>query len=298
MNTPRRLPPLSQLRAFEAAARLGSFKRAAQELSVTPAAISHQVKALEEQLGLALFERRTRQVVLTPPGRQLLPALSAGFDTMAEAVAALRAQRQAASVTLSTTRAFMAQWLLPRLAAFRARHPRIELYLHADEAPVDVAAGEADLAIRYGTGPYPGLEATRLLEDRYRGVCSPQLKIRARRQLPQCTLIHFEWQRPWPDAPDWARWHREAGVPSGTSRGLRFSEEVHAIQAAIAGQGVALLSDVLVQEELRRGVLRVPFGPALPGPGYWLLQRPGAGPAARQVARWLMREAARQRVAT
>lgn len=292
-TVPRRLPPLSQLRAFEAAARCRSFKLAADELAVTPAAISHHVKALESNLGLPLFERRTRQVLPTPAALRLLPVLSSSFDAMADALTAVQSGRAGAnSVTLSTTRAFLAQWLMPRLAGLKARHPRIELRLHADEAPVDVAAGEADLAVRYGAGPYPGLEAVKLAEDRYVVVCSSQMKLRSRRQLSKCVLIHFDWRQPASDAPDWNRWLHAAGLPGvDATGGLRFSDEVHAIQAAIAGQGVALLSATLVQDELHRGVLRSPFGPALPGSAYWLLRRRGGSAAARQVARWLMKEA-------
>ena len=291
---PRRLPPLSQLRAFEAAARHRSFKLAADELAVTPAAVSHQVKALESHLGLALFERRTRQVLPTPAALRLLPALSTSFDAMAEALAALHGSRDGAnSVSLSTTRAFLAQWLMPRLARLKERYPRIELRLHADESPVDVAAGEADLAVRYGTGPYAGVETVRLAEDRYVVVCSPQLKLRSRTALSRHTLIHFDWRQQALDAPDWPRWLQAAGLPGPqAARGLRFSDEVHAIQAAIAGQGVALLSAALVRDELDRGVLRSPFGPALPGPSYWLLRRKGSSAAVRQVARWLVEEAA------
>ena len=284
---------MSQLRAFEAAARRRSFKLAADELAVTPAAISHQVKALESHLGLALFERRTRQVLPTPAALRLLPVLSSSFDAMAEVLAAERGQDTAHRVSLSTTRAFLAQWLMPRLAGLKARHPRIELTLHADETPVDVAAGAADLAVRYGVGPYPGLEAVRLAEDRHVVVCSPQIKLRSRKGLWRHTLIHFGWRKPSPDAPDWQRWAHAAGVPGlDATAGLRFSDEVHAIQAAIAGQGVALLSATLVRHELDRGVLRSPFGPALPGQSYWLLRRKGSSAAVRQVARWLVAEAA------
>ena len=291
---PRRLPPLSQLRAFEAAARRRSFKLAADELAVTPAAVSHQVKALESHLGVVLFERLTRQVIPTPTALRLLPPLSSSFDAMAEALAAVQGRGDASnSVTLSTTRAFMAQWLMPRLNGLKARHPRIRLTLHADEAPVDVMAGEADLAVRYGDGPYPGVEAVRLAEDRYVVVCSPQLRIRSRKDLLRHTLIHFDWRQPTAETPGWHRWLQAAGLSGADADGgLRFSDEVHAIQAAIAGQGVALLSAALVRDELERGVLRSPFGPALQGHSYWLLRRKDGSAAARHVARWLMAQAA------
>lgn len=288
---------MSQLRAFEAAARRRSFKLAADELAVTPAAVSHQVKALEEQLGMALFERRTRQVVPTAAALQLMPVLSESFDRISEVLAAMTSTRRAASVTLSTTRAFLTQWLMPRLPAFHVRHPDIELRLHADESPVDLAGGEADLAVRYGAGPYPGHDAVELAEDRFAPVCSPLLKLASLRDLRRCPLIHFEWRRPLDDTPDWARWLHAAGVTGiDTSRGLRFSEEVHAIQAAIAGQGVALLSMTLVRGELERGLLRSPFGPVLSGPRFWLLQHQARRPtkACMAVAQWLLGEAREQ----
>lgn len=284
----RRLPPLSQLRAFEAAARHRSFKLAAAELAVTAAAISHQIRQLETQLGLALFERRTRQVELTAAAQSLYPVLRNGFDAFAEAVAALAPPR-AQSVTLAVTPAFAAHWLLPRLPQFQQRHPRIELRILASTSTVDIAGGGADLAVRYGGRADPDLEATELAGDRFVPVASPRLPLRAHGDLSTQRLIHFDWHRPGADRPTWPRWLREAGLRHGDARGgLRFSEESHAIQAAIAGHGVALLSRTLVQDELDRGVLVAPFGPELPGPDWRLLRRrDAAGAAQRAVWDWL-----------
>jgi LysR family glycine cleavage system transcriptional activator len=289
----RRLPPLAALRAFEAAARHASFKRAADELAVTPTAISHHVRALESWLGQPLFERRTRQVLLTAAGASLFPVLRDGLDAFAEAIAGLRGGRERPTVTLSATPAFVAKWLLPRIAAFQARHPQIDLRLHASTAVVDLEHGAADLALRYGAGPYPGLQAETLLHDRFVPVASPALGLRTKRDLAGVTLIHFEWQHPHADPPVWAAWLRAARVRGVDAQGgLHFSDESHAIQAAVAGRGVALCSEVLVAEELRQGLLVAPFGPALPGFGYHLLRRRGKLPeAAAAVAAWLRAEA-------
>ncbi|TAK76705.1 MAG: LysR family transcriptional regulator [Aquabacterium sp.] len=286
---PRRLPPLSALRAFEAAARHASFKLAAGELSLTPTAISHQVRALESQLGLKLFTRAVRSVRLTPEGEQLFPVLREGFDRFAEAVGRLQAQRRAA-VTVSTTPAFAARWLLPHLPAFQSRHPGIDLRLHASNAVVDLEAGAADLAVRYGHGSYPGLDAWPLAEDSFAPVASPRLKLRDPRELARHTLIHFEWQRPDASHPSWKLWARAARLRLDTTSGLHFTDESHAIAAAVAGQGVALLSLVLVRQELAQGLLRLPFGTGgtvLPGMRYTLLRATAGSPAAQAAHAWI-----------
>ena len=179
----RRLPSLAGLRAFEAAARHLSFKPAAEELHVTPTAISHQVRQLEAALGAPLFERRTRQVVLTPEGHVLLPVLSAGFDSFARTIEGLTRRSRRAVVTLSATPAFAAKWLVPRLAPFRKQRPDIDLRLLATLEVVDVKSGVADLALRYGRGPYPDLIAEQLTTDPFsdqRAAAAPALTISRR----------------------------------------------------------------------------------------------------------------------
>lgn len=287
----RRLPPLSQLRAFEAAARHRSFKLAAEELAVTAAAVSHQIRQLEAWLGLALFERHTRRVELTAAAHSLWPVLRQGLDAFAEALAALAPPR-AQAVTLAVTPAFAAHWLLPRLPRFQQLHPRIELRILASHAVVDLAHGGADLAVRYGGRDEPELEAQALPADRFLPVASPRLGLRTPADLAAQRLVHFDWHRPAPDRPTWPRWLRQSGLRHGDARGgLRFSEESHAIQAAVAGQGVALLSHSLVQDDLARGVLVAPFGPELPAPaGRLLRQRGNAGPAQQAVWDWLAAE--------
>ena len=289
----RRLPPLSALRAFEAAARHGSFKRAAQELAVTPTAISHQIRALEEHAGLALFERRTREVALTDPGAQLYPVLRDGFDAFAAVMERLTRRRRRAQVTISATTAFTARWLVPRVAAFRALHPQIDLQLMATDDVVDLDAADVDIAIRYGAGPYPGFTVVPMLADRFAPVSNPMLKVESAADLVQRPLIDCQWRRRHPGNPTWARWFAAAGLPEPEGPPLlRFSDESHAIQAAVAGQGVALVSLALAKAELAAGQLIQPLGPSIPGFRHHLLTRGDETDAAvAAVAGWLLSEA-------
>lgn len=291
----RRLPPLTALRAFEAAARLLSFKHAAAELSLTPTAISHQVRQLEDRLGVALFVRGTRRVDLTPAGQSLYPALRDGFDAMARAVQTVRPQERPRSVVLSTTMAFASRWLLPRLARFAALRPDIALHLHTGDAPVDLQGGGAQLAIRYGPGRYPDLTSASLLTSRFAPVCAPGLRVRGVDDLARVPLISFEWFRRDAVTPDWPLWFAHAGRAQ-VPRQLHFSDEVHAIQAAIGGQGMALVNLALVADELAGGLLHRPFGPELPGHDFHLVwpQSRDSDPELIAVRTWLLDEATRR----
>ncbi|MDR6293694.1 LysR family glycine cleavage system transcriptional activator [Inquilinus ginsengisoli] len=271
----RRLPPLAALRAFEAAARHLSFKRAAEELLVTPTAVSHQIRLLEETLGLRLFERRTRQVAMTDAAQRLYPVLRDGFDAFARTLDGLSAEARPRAVTLTATRAFTARRLVPRMASLQQRRPDIVLRLLAADEPVDLAAGTADLAIRYGSGLYPGLRSQPLGTDRMAPVAHPSLGLTAPEQLAGHRLVHFEWRVAHPDKPSWPRWFAAAGLLEPSAGALHCSDESHAIQAVAAGHGVGLLSLTLVAEELANGTLVQPFGPAIEGMGFHLLRRPG-----------------------
>ncbi|AGC43336.1 LysR family transcriptional regulator [Myxococcus stipitatus DSM 14675] len=290
----RDLPPLSALRAFEAAARHLSFKKAADELSVTPTAISHQVRQLEEWLGLRLFERHVRRVVLTKEGKELFPSMREGFDTLVRGIDALRAPPAQEVLTLSSTVAFTSKWLVPRVPAFRAACPGMDLRLHASDEAVDLRAGGVDLAVRYGRGAHEGLRAELLFQDRFAPVCSPRLGVGGVEDLGRHPLIHFEWRRVDDATPTWSRWFASAGrryrAPGGE---LRFSDESHAIQAAIAGQGIAMVSLVLVAEELASGALVQPFGPELDGFAYHLvhLETPRHAERLAPIRQWLLSEA-------
>ncbi|MCP1536156.1 transcriptional regulator GcvA [Methylorubrum extorquens] len=273
MTMRRSLPPLATLRAFEAAGRRLSFRGAADELGVTPTAISHQIRLLEQTLGLRLFHRETRRVRLTAEGAVLLPVLRDGFDAFAEAIDQIRGRRAAGVLTLSAPTAFVAKWLVPRLADFRAAHPACDLRLHASDSLIDFARDGVDVAVRYGPGPYSDFDAHRLLAERVTPACSPHLAIRSVGDLRHHTLLHFEWPRLTDETPTWPAWLRHAGVTGVDGRaGIRFSDEGHVIQAAIAGQGIALLSDVLTADELASGALIQPFGPVLDAHPYWVVR--------------------------
>ncbi|MGR4869325.1 LysR substrate-binding domain-containing protein [Variovorax sp. LARHSF232] len=304
VRRPRRLPPLAALRAFEAAAAHLSFQRAAGELSVTPTAISHQVRGLEEALGQPLFRRLARRLELTPAGLRLAHALREGFDMLEAGVHALRARSATDdTVTLSTNTAFAAKWVMPRMAAFGVQCPGITLRLHASDTLVDLARGDADIAIRSGLqGEWPGVEALALMHERYAPVCSPQLGLARAADLGRHPLIHCDWQ-PHASAPAlWSRWFKEAGLPAPAAKkgratrrpDLSFSDETHALLAALSGHGVALLSLTLAAEELRSGALVQPFGPVLSTGSYFLATAKGrrSEPAVNAVWQWVAGQAA------
>ncbi|WP_323748597.1 LysR substrate-binding domain-containing protein [Dyella silvae] len=289
----RRLPPLTALRAFEAAARHLSFKHAAAELSLTATAISHQIRQLEDHLGVQLFVRGTRRVDLTPAGQSLFPALRESFDTMARAVQAVRPSKKPRTVVLSTTMAFGSRWLLPRLARFASLRPDITLYLHTSDQPVDLHSGVAQLAVRYGPGHYHGLNSAPLLPSHFTPVCAPGLGVHQLKDLERVPLIGFDWFRRDATTPDWPLWFeraRRAAIP----RQLQFSDEVHAIQAAMAGQGIALVNQTLVADVLAAGMLCQPFGPTLTGHPFHLVwpEACDLDPVISDVRHWLRDEAA------
>jgi LysR family glycine cleavage system transcriptional activator len=291
----RRLPPLASLRAFEAAARHLSFKKAAEELAVTPTAISHQIRLLEAAMGLKLFERRARQVLMTEAGQRLFPALRDGVDLMAGAAGRIAAQGAHSPVTITTTTAFAAHWLVPRLSAFRESYPAIALSVLASDDIVNIEAGKADLAVRLAGGTPPDAKATVLFPDRFTPVASPALNVREPADLERTPLIQFDWRRPWPDTPSWPKWLAAAGLDHlSIAPELRFNEESHALAAAIAGQGIALFSMTIASDALRRGTLVCPFETAIPGQTYYLLRgrKPVAGFPAEAVSAWLLEQAA------
>lgn len=289
MLHPRKLPPLLALRAFEAAARHVSFRTAAEELAVTPTAVSHQVRLLEDTLGLPLFERHVRRVSLTQAGAHLYPVLRDGLDAFSRAVAELYPQPRRRAVTVTATTLFTARRLIPALGAFQAAWPQYELRLNATDEAVDLVSGAADIAVRYGAGPFVGLVSEPLCCERFGLVCSPSIGLSRPEQLLEATIIHSEWRRR-DIQPGWERWRSLAGLPTlNTTNGLRFTDESHAIQAAIAGHGVAIASLVLVEDELSRGVLVHPFGPVIEGHHYHLVATPEnmACDDVRAVCDWL-----------
>ncbi|WP_051123149.1 LysR family transcriptional regulator, partial [Marinobacter lipolyticus] len=228
---------LSALRAFEAAARHESAKQAARELSVTATAISHQVRGLEEALGVALFVRKPRQLVLTPQGRELQEVLGLAFDNISNTVERLKAVPTRQAITLSTTPAVAVRWLLSWVCMLRDTHPDIDLRIHASHEAVTLDGVTADLAIRYGDGHWPGLVAEKLFDNTFIPACSPLLGLTRVEDLPSHPLIHFRPQQVAVTPVDWEGWQKRAGIPElDVSAGLVFSDETHAISAAVGGQ--------------------------------------------------------------
>ncbi len=294
----RRLPPLLSLRAFEAAARHGSFVKAGAELALTPAAISHHVKLLEAHLRAALFTRLPRGLALTETGRACLPGLTAGFESLERAVAGIRVERLAGPLVISTLPSFAAGWLLERLPRFRERHPELDLHVRAEVAIVDLDRDGVDLAVRYGTGRFPGLKATELLGEEAFPVCAPSLVggLRLPRRFPELrrhTLLHDSGARrnePW---INWGPWLREAGLEDiDLARGLHFTDSAILYQAAMAGHGIAIGRSVLVGGHLASGRLVRPFGTPCPVThGYYIVTRARPSPKVDACARWLLEEA-------
>ncbi len=267
--TIHRLPPLSSLRAFEAVARLSSFKAAAEELFVTPTAISHQIRQLEAHLGLRMLERSPRSVRLTAEGGVLYEATASGFAEIAKALAHLRLQQKSAILTLTSTTAFLSHWMVPRLTELNRLLPDIDLRLHASDAIVELQSGGVDAAVRYGKGPFAGVAAVPLRDDVFGPVCSPRLGLSNLDDLRQAPLLHIDGRQVPTPTPDWPRWCAEAGLLNmNTQKGVHFPDSTLAIQAAIAGQGVAIVSLILVSDALAAGLLVAPFAPVLLGETY------------------------------
>ena len=296
----RKLPPLNALRAFEAAARNLSFTKAADELNVTQAAISHQVKSLEEHLGLALFRRLNRRLVLTEAGQLYLPALREAFDAIAAGTARLRQDQDSGALHISVLPSLAAKWLLPRMSRFRDRHPEIDVMVSANNKLIDFADGTFELAIRYGRGQYPGLRTDLLLRDEVFPVCSPKLlegphPLRSPADLKHHTLLHDEVSRS-DESPDWMSWLQAAGVENvDWRRGPGFSDSSMVVEAAAAGQGVALGHRWLAAADLESGRVVMPFGPVLPSLFAYYLVSPMALAERRRVRlfrEWLLEEAA------
>lgn len=261
----RRLPPLNALRAFEAAARHLSFTKAAGELNVTPAAISHQVKSLEAYLGVPLFRRLTRGLALTDRGEAYLPDLTAALDRMAAATVRMLADEMSGTITVSCLPSFAMRWLVPRLPAFRQAHPDLDVNVHAAWELVDFRRDDVDAAIRYGHGGYAGLHSEMLLTETIFPVCSPKLlegphPLKTPADLRHQTLLHDTMvtaQERWYTWPSWIAWLGLEDVD--LSRGPRFSDSNMLLQAAMDGQGVALGRSGIVAEELADGRLIRPF---------------------------------------
>lgn len=290
---PRRLPSLKALRAFEAAARHGSFSAAAGELSVTHAAISHQIRALEEDLGAQLFHRTGRHVELNERGQKLFPALTAAFDQMSEAWA-LAGAKDSAALTVSVEPSFAARWLVLRLGKFNRAHPEIELRLLPSAEVVDFSREDVDIGVRYGLGGWPDVVSEKLFEATVYPVCAPSLidprkPIRKPEDLKAYPLLHEETMQ------HWLNWLEQAGVkhPRWAAKGPLFIEASLALQAAASGQGVALANDTLAMADLAEGRLVRLFDIEMPDEeGYWLVYPEGPRkPKVDAFRNWIREEA-------
>lgn len=266
----RRLPPLSALRPFEAAARLESFTRAAEELFITHGAVSHQVRALEEHLGVPLFARHGKRVTLTAAGRTFAERVRAALDDIAEAAEQIKVRRDD-RLTVSVLPSFASRWLMPRLIRFMDAHPQYEVNIVATTALANFREDEVDVGIRFGKGPWPPLVCEKFLDDEFFPVASPKLLEGKKPKKPQDMLAMRIIRE---DRDLWDEWFAAAGVACAetTVRGPRFNDSTHALQAAARGEGIALGRLSIVREDLERGALKRLFSVSLPSPfHYWFV---------------------------
>ena len=294
-----RIPPLNALKAFEAAARRLNITRAAEELSVTPGAISQQIRILEEHAGAPLFHREGRQIALTDLGAELYPLLHDGFDYLKRAGDLLYRPDRRHALAVSVPPSFAAKWLAPRIARFAAAHPEVEVWMSADMRLADVGGGRVDVAVRYGRGDYSGVRSERLLSADVTPVCSPALLTGPRAltrptDLAQHVLIHLRAGELEEPRPDWATWLKARGVDQvDATAGPRFDQTALAIEAAAHGQGVALAPYAFVADDLASGRLVSPFadGALATEMAYHVLtRRSGVSEPARAFVRWMKEE--------
>jgi LysR family glycine cleavage system transcriptional activator len=270
-----RLPSLNGLRAFEAAARHMSFTQAAAELNVTQTAISHQIKRLEEELGVRLFVRQNRSLALTPEAKEYLPGIRAAFNDLRLATDRLLRKDNGNVLTVSTLASLAAKWLLPRISDFQEKHPGIDVHITTSTALVDFRSGDVDAAIRYGRGQWPGLRVDWLMADKMFPVCSPALlagkkPLKRPEDLADHVLLHSSAA----NDDDWRLWLTAAGLPTNLSKqpGVTFDLVFMTVQAAIDGVGVAMGRTSYVQDDIAKGRLVVPFEITLPvDAGFYLV---------------------------
>lgn len=291
----RRIPPLAAVRAFEAAARLGNFTRAGEELGMTQAAVSYQVKLLEERLGVPLFNRVRRQVVLTEAGRRLAPLVSGAFDTLDTAFAGVRAEDEA-MLTISTSQTFANTWFAWRLGGFQMAHPDMAVRLLTNDALTDFASDDVDVGVRAGLGPWPGLAATLLVRIDFTPMCSPEFLARHGGAIAPVDLLRLPLISP--QDPWWPHWLREAGidVPEGAIRpGVRLDSQANEGNAAMAGQGVAMLTPFFWRNDIAEGrLVRISDQISSRGYAYWLVypEHRRNAPKIKRFREWLLAEIA------
>jgi LysR family transcriptional regulator, glycine cleavage system transcriptional activator len=262
-----------------------SFREAAAELGVTPTAISHQIRLLEDVCGQPLFRRRPRPLVLTGAGERLFPVVRNGLDAFVAAIASISGRAEQRPLRVTSPNAFASRWLVPRLPQWRKAHPKVALEIIGTDSVLDLRASDADVAIRYARSMPTDLIAQEIFRDSFFPMCSPKLLAKSgitrAAELLQYPLIHFDWMNRDPQAPTWSRWLATArsidpDLPNiDKSWDLSFREELHAIDAVVAGQGIAICSDIVVGRELRAGALIKAHQLSLPGYGFYLVHMLG-----------------------
>jgi LysR family glycine cleavage system transcriptional activator len=299
----RHIPGLQALKAFDASARHLNFTRAAAELNVTPAAVSHQIKELEDAVGGPLFHRTSRYMQLTRQGQILRPAIADALEGLTRALQRIRQSEQPNQVRVTASPSIAAKWLVPRLDRFLESSPGADVRIDVSAAPLDFDRDDVDVAIRFGEGIYPGLVVEKLFQDSIFPVCSPDLLKNARplrepRDLLQFTLIHLEWEAQGAVWPNWRMWMLAAGVKDfNDTSGLHFSQTSLALQAALDGHGVALGDSTLAADDIATGRLVKPFALSLRSPAqfaYHLVTRRDTAdrPMTRAFRDWIIAEAA------
>jgi len=296
---PSRLPPLSAIRAFEAAARHGSFTKAAEELGMTQAAVSYQVKLLEDRVGAPLFLRQPRKVVLSEAGKRLAPAVAEAFQRLNAAFANLR-ETDGNVLSITAINTFCTNWLVPRLGTFQMAHPNIAVRLDASSRLVDFAQEEFDVGVRAGAGKWPGLKAYFLFPVEFVAVCSPEFlkrsgKIESAADLMKLPLLD------WTDEVLWRRWFASAGISDPkpiTGPNISVQTQQMVGRAAIAGQGIALVTPALFQDDLATGrLVQVLPTVSYHDMDYWLIYPEGRDsvPKIRAFREWILAQVAQDR---
>jgi LysR family glycine cleavage system transcriptional activator len=293
-----RIPPLNALRAFEAAARLGSISRAADEIHVTHGAVSHQVKALEEFLGVSLFAKQGRGVAPTAAGKRLAERVGSALDQIAEVAAAIARHEDPGRLTISTLPSLATRWLLPRIGSFMEAHPEFDVNIHTSVSLVDFARDDVDIAIRFGRGAWPGVRVERLMAEEYLAVCSPKLNRGALPKRPADLRKHRLLRS---DSELWAPWFQAAGLdwPEPTKVSV-IDDSSALLVAAASGQGIALARRSLAASDLAAGTLVQLFDITVAADSaHWLVWPPHAEsyPKLRAFRQWAKREAQRASVA-
>lgn len=269
----RRLPPLNALRAFEATARMGSIQKASQELCVTHGAISRHIKQLEGWLGIVLFERKQRSLILTSAGSTYQQTVSAAFDLIHEGTMSVQHNRLSNTLGLATTHSIASKWLMEKLSAFSIAHPGIEVWLTLEQGLTNFTQSGVDVALRTGEGPWPGLDCIPLMRDRLIPVCSPQLLEHGPRLTqPEDLVLHTLLHDQDPNA-QWQRWLQANGVKTVNAKaGPRYTSADIVLRAAMSGQGIALVSEVLAADDIAHGRLMQALPQAIDlGMYYWLI---------------------------